>query len=152
MKRYFVVRLSTGRGYNNCINFSNKASTGIYAARACMFMRRERSHMRKRDRGGEKSKHFHLKFVGSECLGENVNMGTWGSSASLSVWFCLGALRLIHSTNQPPDPGTCARITAGHTPSEEYVIISRSDECVAVSGDARHSRSTADDGEELPEL
>ncbi len=48
-------------------------------------------------------------------------------------------------------PGTCARITAGHTPSEEYVIISRSDECVAVSEDARHSRSTADDGEELPE-
>lgn len=35
---------------------------------------------------------------------------------------------------------------------EEYVIFSRSVECVAASGDARHSRSKADDGEELPEL
>lgn len=52
------------------------------------------------------------------------------------------------SAVRPPGP---ARGSPQDTTFEEYVIFSRSVECVAVSGDVRHSRSKADDGEELPE-
>lgn len=65
---YFGVRLSTGRGYNNCINFSNIKSPRGYMlrARVCLCEEREKAN-EKETEGGEKQKNFHLKFVGSEC-------------------------------------------------------------------------------------
>lgn len=83
----------------------------------------------------------------------------WGLDAATLLTLCdcvrgpravILALRLlIHSTNQPSDPRDQR---SDQQRLEEYVILSRLVECVAVSGDARHSRSKADDGEELPEL
>lgn len=156
-KVYFEVMLLTGRGCYDCINFSNALKSPRCCAHACV--KRERKLPRRRDRGGRKAKNFHPKFVGSECLGEIAKMGTWCSSASVSVWFCLGAtssdshpaLNPQHESAARP-PGPALGSPQDTSRLEEYVIFSRLVECVAVSGHARHSRSKADDGEELPEL
>lgn len=54
-----------------------------------------------------------------------------------------------------PQPKSAVRDQhSDHTPRlEKYVIFfARSVECATASGDARHSRSQAEDGEELPGL
>lgn len=69
---YFGVRLSTGRGYNNCIHFSNIKSPQGYMLRARVcFVWRERE----RDRGGRKAKKLPSKVCRKWMLGRKRQYG-----------------------------------------------------------------------------
>lgn len=132
------------------VTIETEVSSGRRAARARACVERETE---RESEGGRKAKNFHLKFVGSECLGENRQ---YGDSMLQRFGLCLSsdshpALNLRHKSAVRP-PGPALGSPQDTQRLEEYVIFSSSVECVAVSGDARHSRFKADDGEELPEL
>ncbi len=76
VKVYFGVRLSTGRGYNNCINFSNIKSPQGYmlCARVCLCEEREKAN-EKETRGGRKAKKLPSKVCRKWMLGRKRQYG-----------------------------------------------------------------------------
>jgi len=131
-------------------------------ARVCVWSERGRE---RETEGGEKQKNFHLKFVGTRKWMFGRKTSIWGLDAAALLTLCdyvrgpravILTLRLLtvnpqHKSAVRP-PGPVLGSPRDQQRLEKNVILSRLVECVAVSGDARHSRSKAEDGEELPEL